>query len=80
MKQFFVTFGTTPDHQHEIGTQTTHSRTIVMIERDDYGTARERAFEMFGRNFAFIYSEDDFDMNQFPGHYIISDPKNDDRT
>lgn len=63
MNKYYMTFGTQYAHEaHPLGI---HPDGYVTIEAADYGQAREKAFELTGGKFAFIY-EDEPEARYFP--------------
>lgn len=70
MKQY-VTFGT--GHRHEVGGKILNSKTIAVLEAADGDAGRAKAFEMFGEQFCFHYTEEDFpreSWKQFNPEYV----------
>ena len=67
----YVTFGS--DHRHEINGVIFDKDCVAVIEGEDAGANREKAFELFGPEFCFEYPEKYFNhdsMHYFPRGYI----------
>lgn len=54
----YVTFGQV--HVHQIGSQFFDKDCIAVFEADEYLSAREKAFQLFGSEFCMCYSEEKF--------------------
>lgn len=70
MKTFF-TFG--QEHAHSVNGKTFDKDCVCVIEAEDEGAARDKAFEVFGPKFCFSYPEakwDESSMSYFPRGYI----------
>ena len=52
--KFYVTFGSS--HLHTVNGDVFNHRTVAEIEADSYESARQIAFDHFGREWAFIYN------------------------
>lgn len=55
----FVTFG--QEHVHRINDQTLDAHCVACFTADDVAAGRARAFELFGPQFCFHYTEEEFD-------------------
>ena len=61
----YVTFGQA--HTHSIGGRTIDRDCVVVIDCDNYAEGRAKAFELFGKKFAFCYPDDNsVDMRYYP--------------
>jgi hypothetical protein len=67
MARFYVTFGQQYAREEHPAWPGVHPDGWVTIEAPDYDAARERAFTLFGRRWAFLYEAADFDRSYFPG-------------
>ncbi len=70
----YVTLGQT--HTHSIRGLTLDKDCVVCYEAPDAEKGREKAFELFGRQFCFHYTENEWDptnMKYFPRGYIDLD-------
>jgi len=68
--KFYVTFG--QSHAHSIAGKTFDKDCVAEIEAENYENARGRAFELFDREFCFIYSRiEDVKVAEFYPRGII---------
>lgn len=54
----YITFGQA--HAHHVNGITFDKDLVAVIEAPNYKEARDRAFELFGRQWAFAYPEDEW--------------------
>lgn len=65
-EKFYLTFGNKYKHQpHPSGT-VINPDGYVLIQAYTYDEARAKAFEVFGPEWAFLYTEDNFEAKFFP--------------
>lgn len=56
MTEFYITFGNKYRLEAHPAGEWVHPDGYLVIEATDYSTARQRAFELLGDQFAFIYA------------------------
>ena len=66
MPTYYVTFGQKYRHETHPRFAKAHPDGYVMIEADDFESARQLAFENLGPYWANIYDEDDFTKDLYP--------------
>lgn len=55
MTSYYVTFGQA--HRHQVGGKIFDADCVCRIVADDYFKARQKAFEMFGKKWCWIYQD-----------------------
>ena len=55
----YITFG--QGHAHSVSGKTFDKDSVAVIEAEDEGAGREKAFEYFGNKWCWSYSEDNWD-------------------
>lgn len=72
MAKHYVTFGSV--HVHKINGKLLHSNVVARFDTENAKTGREKAFELFGRQFSFEYHETEWDekdqMKYYLGGYV----------
>lgn len=68
-QKYYFTFG--QDHTHRLNNVTLDCDSVITITAPDQGSARGRAFELFGRKWSFCYAEDDMDLTHFPRGVVL---------
>jgi len=63
MRPYWITFGQI--HTHSINGNTIDKDCVVEIQAENFEQARDKAFNMFGVKFSFVY-EFEPDMSYFP--------------
>lgn len=67
MNNFIVTFG--QKHTHRVNGVTFDKDSVAVIEAEDYGKAREIAFELFGPKFCMMHDEEAYDMKNMGDYF-----------
>ena len=65
--KYYVTFGQV--HVHSVAGKTFDKDCVAIIRGEDKEKAREKAFEIFGDKFCFLYSKAP-DMTYFPRGFL----------
>lgn len=63
----YVTFGF--DHVHSVNGRTFDKDCVAVIKSNSAAEGREKAFEIFGKQFCFEYPEDYFDFSSLDRYY-----------
>jgi len=69
MKKFFFTFG--QNHAHRYNGVTLDCDSVVQINAEDEGKARDKMVDMFGMVWGFSYSEERIQMHYYPRGVVL---------
>ena len=64
MTDYYITFG--QGHIHRVNGKTFDADGVAVIKAKDEGTARTRAFELFGSKWFTSYTKDSISMEYYP--------------